>query len=110
MQDYRKLKIWQLAHKIVLEIYKITRFFPKEECYALTNQMRRAAVSVPSNISEKCKKTGEEKTILFNCSGHGHFDMAAYQSFLSGDLEDYEYPEENIRKALSELPNITFGQ
>lgn len=54
----------------------------------------------------KCKQNGESKVIAFNLSGHGHFDMAAYENYLSGKLEDYEYPIEAVEKALSELPQV----
>ncbi len=50
------------------------------------------------------KTKGEKRVILFNLSGHGNFDMAAYQAYLSGALEDYEYPEEAVRDAMSRLP------
>jgi tryptophan synthase beta chain len=52
------------------------------------------------------KKKGEKRVILFNLSGHGHFDMAAYQSYFSGKLEDYAYPEAEVEKALAELPKV----
>jgi tryptophan synthase beta chain len=54
----------------------------------------------------KCREKKEEKAIVFNFSGHGHFDLAAYDSFLSKKLEDYEYPEEKIREALQHLPDV----
>ena len=52
IQNFRDLKIWQLGKEIALEAYKVTQGFPREELYGLTAQMRRAAVSVPCNISE----------------------------------------------------------
>ncbi len=52
------------------------------------------------------KEEGREKTILFGLSGHGQLDMGAYDAYLSGALEDYEYPEENIRAALDRLPKV----
>ena len=52
------------------------------------------------------KEEGKEKTILFGLSGHGQLDMAAYDSYLSGNLEDFEYPEEKIRAALERLPKV----
>jgi len=52
MKSYRDLIAWQKAMSLVTEIYKITHGFPKEEVYGLTSQLRRAAVSVPSNIAE----------------------------------------------------------
>jgi len=53
-----------------------------------------------------CKASGERKTIVFNLCGHGHFDLAAYEAYLAGTLEDYAYPEENIRDSLSRLPVV----
>ena len=53
-----------------------------------------------------CKESGEAKTILFNLSGHGHFDMAAYEAYLIGRLEDYAYPREKVEEALSHLPQV----
>ncbi len=57
----------------------------------------------------KCRETKEEKCIVFNFSGHGHFDLNAYDAYLEGKLEDYEYPEEKIRDALQRLPKFPTG-
>jgi len=57
----------------------------------------------------KCKESGEAKTLLFNLSGHGHFDMAAYDSYFRGELRDYAFPEEEINKALAHLPKVAQG-
>lgn len=54
----------------------------------------------------RCKESGEPKTLFFNLSGHGHFDMAAYDSYFGGKLEDYEYPEEAIKASLENLPKV----
>jgi tryptophan synthase beta chain len=54
----------------------------------------------------EAKMNGEKRVILFNLSGHGHFDMSAYQAYLSGQLEDYEYPEEAIKVSLNHLPKV----
>jgi tryptophan synthase beta chain len=54
----------------------------------------------------KCRETGEEKCILFNLSGHGICDLGSYDKYLSGNLEDYEYPQEHIDVAIAELPQI----
>jgi len=56
-----------------------------------------------------CKESGESKTILIAHSGHGHFDLAAYDESLSGRLPDYEYPEEKVREALAQLPQVPTG-
>jgi tryptophan synthase beta chain len=54
----------------------------------------------------RCKATGEEKTILFNLSGHGHFDLSAYDAYNDGKLEDYEYPAELVKQSLTKLPKF----
>lgn len=64
------------------------------------------AIKVAIDEAIKCKEEGKEKTILFNLSGHGYLDLAAYADYLSGKLEDYEYPEEKIKEALSKLPVV----
>jgi tryptophan synthase beta chain len=55
----------------------------------------------------KCKEEGKSKTILIAHSGHGHFDLSAYDKYLSGQLVDYAYPEEEVRKAQAELPQVS---
>ncbi|MFO8011504.1 MAG: TrpB-like pyridoxal phosphate-dependent enzyme [Dehalococcoidia bacterium] len=64
------------------------------------------AIKVTIDEALKCKETGEAKTILLAHSGHGHVDMAAYEAYLSGKLENYEYPEELVRQALENLPKV----
>ncbi len=54
----------------------------------------------------KCKESGESKTILIAHSGHGHFDLAAYDEYLSGRMQDYEYPEDKMKEALAQLPKV----
>ncbi len=54
----------------------------------------------------KCKEEGKSKTILIAHSGHGHFDLAAYDEYLSGKLQDYEYPEAKVKEALASLPKV----
>jgi tryptophan synthase beta chain len=54
----------------------------------------------------RCKATGEPKTLLINLSGHGHFDMASYDKYFAGELEDFEYPTEAIQNALANLPKV----
>ena len=64
------------------------------------------AIASAIRAAKKCKETGEKKVILFNLSGHGHFDMAAYEQYFAGKLEDYEYPEAAILKAEKDLPKV----
>ncbi len=64
------------------------------------------AIAAVRQLAEECKQSGEAKNILFNLSGHGHFDMAAYDNYFDGKLEDYAYPEEKIKEAMKRLPKI----
>jgi tryptophan synthase beta chain len=64
------------------------------------------AVRAAIDEALRCKESGERKVILFNFSGHGHFDMSAYDAYLSGSLVDYEYPRTEIDKALEDLPQV----
>jgi predicted alternative tryptophan synthase beta-subunit len=54
----------------------------------------------------RCKASGEKKTLFFNLSGHGHFDMASYDKYFAGELVDYDYPAEAVQEALKRLPKI----
>lgn len=64
------------------------------------------AIRAVIDLALECKKTGQEMTILFNWSGHGHFDLSAYEAYLNGKLQDYEYPTEKVKEALSHLPKV----
>ncbi|MFC1929350.1 TrpB-like pyridoxal phosphate-dependent enzyme [Chloroflexota bacterium] len=64
------------------------------------------AIRVTIDEALKCKESGEAKTILLAHSGHGHFDMSAYDAYLSGKVEDYAYPEEKVKEALAHLPEV----
>jgi len=64
------------------------------------------AIRVAINEALKCKQTGEKKVIAFNLSGHGHFDMTAYEQYHQGKLSDFEYPSEAIEEAMTHLPKV----
>lgn len=70
-----------------------------ESCHAIAATIQEA---------ERCKKTGEEKVILFNLSGHGLIDMSAYDQYLSGNLTNYSLTEEDIEKSLEDVPKVDF--
>ncbi len=69
--SYRDLRVWQLAMELVIAVYSQTRGFPKEEIYGLTSQMRRSAVSVPSNIAESKGRSTDRDRSLFFCHARG---------------------------------------
>ncbi len=64
------------------------------------------AIKAAIDEAIRCRESGESKTILFLLCGHGHFDMVAYDAYLSGQLEDYEYPEAKVKEALTSLPKV----
>ncbi len=64
------------------------------------------AIRVAIDEAIRCREAGEAKTILFNLSGHGHFDLGAYERYLSGQLQDYEYPAAEVQRALQDLPQV----
>ena len=65
MRDFKKYEIWQISHQLCLDVYKISKIFPKEEMYGLTSQLRRATLSIPTNISEGCGRTSEKEFAYF---------------------------------------------
>jgi tryptophan synthase beta chain len=67
-----------------------------------------SAHAIKAAIDEalRCKQTGQSKCIVFNLSGHGHFDLASYDKYLAGEMEDYELPQADIDAALKELPKV----
>lgn len=64
------------------------------------------AIRVAIDEALDAKEKGEKRVILFNLSGHGHFDMTAYQSYLNGELVDYEYPAQAVEEAMRDLPSV----
>jgi len=64
------------------------------------------AVRVAIDEALRCKAEGKRRTIVFNLSGHGHFDLSAYEAYLAGKLQDYAYPAEKIAEALKHLPKV----
>lgn len=69
--NFRDLEVWKLGKDIVIEVYKVTAEFPRDEIYGLASQMRRAAVSLPSNVAEgfNRKHNREYHRFLYNCLG-----------------------------------------
>ncbi len=86
MRDHLKLKAFELADEIAISIYQVTRSFPKEEIYGLTSQMRRAAVSVPSNIVEGCARESQAEYLRFLEIAFGSLRELDYQYGLAKRL------------------------
>jgi len=65
MRDFRELKVWHKAHALALDVYRVTKLFPKEELYGLTSQMRRASASIGANIAEGAGKNSRPELARF---------------------------------------------
>ena len=86
MKDFRTLKVWEKAHALTLAIYKSTEEFPKQEMYALTNQIQRAGVSIPANIAEGCGKDSDAELKRYFVISMGSTSELEYLLLLAHDL------------------------
>ncbi|HDI12548.1 MAG TPA: TrpB-like pyridoxal phosphate-dependent enzyme, partial [Hadesarchaea archaeon] len=87
------------------EVFEAAKLFAKAEGFVVAPETAHAVKGVVDEAL-RCKETGEEKAILFNNSGHGHFDLAAWDAFLHGKLVDYEYPKELVEEAIAKIPKV----
>jgi four helix bundle protein len=78
MRDYKKLLVWERAHKFALEIYNLSKLFPKEEQYGITSQIRRASLSIPTNIAEGSGKNTSK-------------DFSKYLGIAAGSASEVDY-------------------
>ncbi len=104
MKDFRDLKVWGKSHKVALNVYMLTKPFPKEEIYGLVSQMRRSASSVPTNIAEGCGRGSDSQFGYFLNIALGSASELEYQIILSTDLEYVS--KENSKKILTELTEV----
>jgi tryptophan synthase beta chain len=106
-----------LVCKLVKEGYINARAYHQTECIAAAVAFARTeghviapesshALKCAMDEALRCRQTGEEKVIVFNNSGHGNFDLTAYDSYFNGTMVDYEYPEELIMQSLAKLPKV----
>ncbi len=95
MQNYKDLKVWEKSHAFTLQVYAISKSFPKEEIYSLTNQLRRASSSIPANIAEGCGKNSQLELAHFLNISLGSGNEAEYFLLLSKDL-NYISAEQHV--------------
>jgi four helix bundle protein len=86
-RSFEDLVVWRKAHALVLQVYRATRGFPRSEMYGLTSQMRRAAVSIPSNIVEGFKRSTLQEKLRFLNISQSSLEELRYQLILARDLE-----------------------
>jgi four helix bundle protein len=85
-RTFQDLLVWQKAHRFVLGVYSLVSSFPKHEAYGLSNQLRRAAVSVPANIAEGFRRRGHRDKARFMNLAEASLDECRYYLILTEDL------------------------
>lgn len=107
MKDFRQLKVWEKAHQAALGIYKATKDFPKEELYGLTSQIRRASMSIPTNIAEGCGRNTDADFARFLQMAMGSASETEYQLILARDLEFLSQESyENLHRDIEEVKRM----
>ena len=109
MRNIDNYEVYKRAHNLTLEIYKITAIFPKEEVYALTSQMRRAAASIPMNLKEGGGGT-EAEFFRYSRIAYGSCEELDYQLLLSKDLNylsEIKYKE--LKTEVKEIGKMLYG-
>ena len=102
LTGHRDLRVWQDAMALVRKVYVVTRDFPKDEQYGLSSQLRRAAVSVPSNIAEGAARTGKKEFARFLSVARGSLTEVETQILIAKDL-GYLTEEGGILASVSDL-------
>jgi four helix bundle protein len=100
-KQYTELDVWTKSRNLTNKIYEITKGFPKEEMFGLANQMRRAAVSVPSNIAEGCGRQYSKDAIQFFFVARGSLYELETQLYIASD-QGYIFPDE-MAKCIEEV-------
>src|SRR3989344_7589840 len=86
INSFRDLKVWQKAHELVLDIYRLTKKFPQEEKYGLISQMRRAAVSIATNIVEGFRRISVKESLNFYNISNGSLEELRYETQIVFDI------------------------
>jgi four helix bundle protein len=86
VQDFRKLIVWQKAHRLAIDVYRASASFPRNELYGLTSQVRRASASIPANIAEGCGRAGGAELGRFLQIAQGSASELEYHLLLANDL------------------------
>jgi four helix bundle protein len=107
LKNYKELRVWQKAYQLCIEVYRITKTFPKEEVYGLTSQIRRAAVSVPSNIAEGYGRRTAGEYIQALYVAYGSNCELETQVLLSGDLGFIKSEDlDKLQKGLGDVERL----
>ena len=87
MRDFRRIAVWEIGHRLVLDVYGATRRFPREEIYGLKAQLRRSSSSIPANIAEGCGRSGDAELRRFMLMAMGSCSELEYHLLLAHDLD-----------------------
>lgn len=87
MKDFRNLAVWQKAHELTLEIYRVTAAFPREELFGITSQLRRSAAGTAANLAEGCGRNGNAELGRFCSFAMGSASELEYHLLLARDLK-----------------------
>lgn len=114
INKFEDFRVWQLSHKLALEIYRITKFFPKEELYGLISQLRRAASSVPANIVEGYYRNTTKELVRFIFNARGSAGEVTYFLILAKDLgylniDSYKSLREEYESLIRQLNALIKG-
>src|SRR5690625_558583 len=108
MKTHKDLDVWKLSRETVVEIYKITKDFPATETYGLTNQIRRSAISIPSNIAEGSARQSNKEFIRFLYIASGSLAELETQLLIATDL-NYLPADLEIFQKLERIRMMLFG-
>jgi four helix bundle protein len=110
MKSHRDLEVWKRSVDLVTTVYEVTKTFPKEERYGITNQIRRAAVSIPSNISEGAARRYDKEFVQFLYVSLGSISELETQIIISQHLKFLSSMDSiKIQNELSELRKMILG-
>jgi len=86
MRNFKKLRVWEKAHQLVLDVYRVTREFPSDERFGLISQLRRSVSSIPANIAEGCGRDSDKELSRFMSIAAGSASETEYHLLLAHDL------------------------
>lgn len=110
LEGIKKIKAWQLADRFVVEVYQVTRRFPREELYGLTSQFRRAAVSVPANIAEGSQRQHLREYLQFLYTAKASMSESEYYIHLAQQLGYFKGAEfESLADIQTEAAKTLYG-
>jgi four helix bundle protein len=104
MRNYRDLQVWNKAHRLTLDLYRLTKDFPRDEQYGLTNQLRRSALSIGSNLAEGCGRRTSTELARFVRIAMGSASELDYQILVSRDLGFMK--DEDFNASISSLTEV----